>query len=274
MPVPEVFAPNVISTPEREYGITFTADGHTAYFTRRSRRGPARIFVSRYERGRWTPPRAAGFAVERDEAPFISADGSTMLFTSRRSMRGDWDRSENIWMMRGTPGGWGRPSPLPGGVNQPRGEIDGYATGTETGPFLTPDGVLLYSSRADPDWGSDLYVAASDGNGNFTDPRPLTLNTPGEEEHPVLTPDGAHLIFQGYIDAAGVGDRDLYVSDRTRYGWGEPRPLPEPINSSHFDGHPSFSPDGRLFFFSSDRSGPGGFHDIYIVSTKALGFTP
>lgn len=274
VPVPKIFAPDVISTSGREYGIAFTVDGLEAYFTRRSRRGPSRIFVSRYEGGRWTTPHPADFGVERDEAPFISGDGSTMLFASRRPVRGSWDRSENIWVMRRTGDGWSRPSPLPGTVNQPRSDVDGYPTGTESGPYLSSDGLLLYASRADATWGSDLYVATSDAEGNFSEARPLTLNTEGEEESPVLSPDGQHLIFQAYRDAKGVGDRDLYVSKRTRYGWTEPRPFPEPINSPHFDGHPSFSPDGRHFFFASDRSAGRGFHDIYVVSTEALGLTP
>ena len=44
--------------------------------------------------------------------------------------------------------------------------------------------------------------------------------------------------------------------------------LPEPVNSVRNDGYPSFSPDGTLFFFSSDRG--EGFYDIYVVEVEAL----
>jgi hypothetical protein len=83
-----------------------------------------------------------------------------------------------------------------------------------------------------------------------------------------MSPDGRYLIFQGYGGTGGYGDDDLYVAERTAYGWSEPWPLPRPINSPDAEGHPAFSPDGRLFFFSSDRD--GRYEDIYVVSTEVL----
>ena len=266
---PEVFAPGVISTDLREYGITFSPDGQEAYFTRRPRRGPSLIFASQWLDGAWSEPVPVPFGVERDEAPFMSEDGSLLLFSSRRRMPGSWDRSEDIWLTRRQGDGWSDPEPLPGTVNQAGGEVDDFDVGMELGPALLPGGVLLYWTRVTPDWGSDIYVAEADGSGAFVDPRPLRLNSPGDEEYPVLSPDGRYLIFQGYRGADGYGDDDLYASERIEYGWSDPRPLPEPINSPDFEGYPRFSPDGRHFFFSSDRG--GRYEDIYVVSTEALG---
>lgn len=266
-PQPTVFAPGTVSTGEREYGITFTPDGMEAYFTRRGRRGPSQIMMTRWEDGRWTEPRPAPFAREQDEAPFITPDGDTMLFASRRPMRGSQDRSENIWVTRRGPEGWSDPEPLPGAVNQPRGEVDDFTVGTELGPVLSPQGALLYWSRVSPDWGSDIYVAEPDGSGAFWNPRPLRLNSVGEEANPTISPDGDLLVFQGYRPG-GFGDDDLYLARRTPYGWENPRLLPEPINSPDSDGHPRFSPDGRLFFFSSDRG--GALEDIYVVESSQL----
>ncbi|MBT8488784.1 MAG: hypothetical protein HKN72_04675 [Gemmatimonadetes bacterium] len=265
---PTQFAPGVISTQEREYGITFTPDGREAYFTRRSRRGPSRIMVTRWEEGGWTEPERASFAAERDEAPFITAAGDTLFFVSRRPIGGSFDRSENIWYVQRGMEGWSEPEPLRGTVNLPRGEIDDFTVGTELGPTLTPEGALLYWTRTSPDWGSDIYVAEPDDSGAFIDPRPLRLNSPGEELNPAISPDGRLLVFQGYR-GGGIGDDDLYVSRRTDFGWEEPELLPPPINSGDSEGHPRFSPDGRLLFFSSDRG--GGFDDIYVVSVAALG---
>ena len=62
---PTLFAPGVISTEEREYGITFTPDGREAYFTRRSRRGPSRIMVTRWEVGRWSRQMRIGMMTHR-----------------------------------------------------------------------------------------------------------------------------------------------------------------------------------------------------------------
>lgn len=269
VPEPRVFAPGTISTDWREYGITFSPDGREAYFTRRPRRGPSRIFVSRFLDGSWSEPEPAGFAEEYDEAPFVSHDGSMILFSSRRPIPGSRDRSENIWLAYREGDAWGEPMPLPGTVNQPGDELDDFDVGMELGPVLLPGGVLLYWTRATPDWSSDIYVAEPSGSGEWIDPRPLRLNSTGEEENPALSADGRHLVFQGYGDADGYGDDDLYVAERTAYGWSEPWLLPPPVNSSDGEGHPAFSPDGRLFFFSSDRD--GRYEDIYVVSTDALG---
>ncbi|MDX1645565.1 MAG: hypothetical protein R3304_00370 [Longimicrobiales bacterium] len=269
VPEPRVFAPGVISTAQREYGLTFRPDGREVYFTRRPRRGPALIFHSRFSDGSWSEPQPAPFSREGDEAPFILPDGSALLFSSRRPARGRWDRSENIWLVERDGTGWSEPRPLPGTVNRPGREIDDFDVGMELGPFLLADGVLLYWTRVSPDWGSDIYVAEGNELGEFVDPRPLRLNSAGDESNPVLSPDGRHLIFQGYRGSDGYGDDDLYVSERTDYGWSTPRLLPEPINSPAFEGHPRFSPDGRHFFFASDRN--RRYEDIYVVSTAALG---
>lgn len=266
---PTVFAPGVVSTEDREYGITFTPDGGEAYFTRRGRRGPSRIFVTRFVDGAWTDPEPAPFTTERDETPFITPDGDTMLFSSRRRMRGSWDRSENIWMVRRQADGWSEPRPLPGTVNQPGAEIDDYDVGIELGPTLLPGGILMYWTRTSPDWGSDIYVAEPGEDGAWTNPRPLLLNSSREERNATLSPGGRYLIFEGYRSTDGFGDEDLYVSERTEYGWGPPRLLPEPINSDESDTHPRFSPDGRHFFFSSDRG--RRYADIYYVDVAGLG---
>ena len=275
---PQLFAPDVVSTDQREYGISFTPDGREAYFTRRSRRGPAQIFVTTFDDGSWSQPELAPFSSEQDEAPFITADGSRMLFSSRRPVQGSWDRSDNIWVMDrlSSPEGdrWGEPTPLQGIVNQPRSETDGYTTGAELGPSLLANGSLLYWTRVDAEWRSDLYIAEPDASGAFTNARPLRINSYGDESNPAMSPDGRYLIFQGYRDPGAYGEQDLYVSERTEYGWSDPMLLPEPINSARNDGYPSFSPDGRLFFFASDRESRGGYYDIYYVEYEALGLRP
>ena len=271
VPAPQLFAPDIVSTDSREYGITFTPDGTEAYFTRRQRRGGAQIFVTRFVEGAWTEAELASFSTDRDEAPFITADGERMFFSSRRFVPGSLDRSNNIWVIERTDDGWSEPTALEGIVNQPRGEIDDFTTGSEMGPVLLSGGSLLYWTGADPEWGNDVYVADPDENGAFVNPRPLRLNSYGDESSPAMSPGGRFLIFQGYRNANGIGEQDLYASERTEYGWSDPWLLPEPINSDRSDGYPSFSPDGHYFFFASDRNARGGFYSIYYVDVEALG---
>ena len=182
------------------------------------------------------------------------------------------DGSNNLWESARTEDGWSEPVPVAGTVNEMEREVDeDYTTGRERGAVITPDGSLLYWTGRDPVWGDDLYVAEAGEDGAFVDPRPLRINGYGDESNPAITPDGRYLLFQAYREATGFGDQDLYVSERTEYGWSEPRLLPAPINSDRNDGYPSFSPDGRLFFFASDRDARGGYYSIYYVSVSALG---
>ena len=274
---PRLFAPGIVSTPyEDELSITFTPDAREAYFTRGGGgRGspPERIYVSRFTGDTWTEAEVAPFSDWRDETPFVTPDGAQLLFSSRRDVPG-WGAvrgNANLWMVERTAdGGWSDPVPLPGQVNRPRvGEDRGAPDQGEAGPVLLPGGTLLYWTDAESEWGEDLYMAVRDGE-EFVDPRPLLLNSPGAETHPALSPDGRWLIFQGFRDMDAVGEEDLYVSESTEYGWSPPRALPEPINSPDGDGYPSFSPDGRWFFFASERARDGTW-SIYYMETEGLG---
>ena len=78
---PEPFAPGVIATDENnEWGITFTPDGDTAYFTRRVPNGPGqRIHRSFRTADGWSEPAVVEFSTAVDETPSSppTAPGST-----------------------------------------------------------------------------------------------------------------------------------------------------------------------------------------------------
>jgi len=274
---PTLFAPGVVSTSAREYGITFAPDGREAYFTRRGRGRQARprIFVSRFVGGAWAEARPASFSTGWEEAPFLTDEGRRLLYSSRRIVPG-WGSAPldgNLWVVERIDGDWGAPSPLRGDVNRPRFDGERAPARSESGPVLLPDGTLLYWSEEEGVWGNDLYAARQE-DGAFVDPRPLRLNTGGSESQAALSPDGRFLIFQSYREARAVGREDLYVAERTAYGWGRPTVLPVPFNSAANDGYPSFSPDGRYFFFASDRDPATRAWSIYYVETDALPLLP
>jgi len=275
VPQPIPFAPERISPGTSEYGITFSPDGTEAYFARQGggRRGRPEILVSRYLNGSWTRGEAAPFSTGWEEAPFLTRDGRRLFFSSRRDLPGhELARgNNNLWVVERTPEGvWGTPLPLTGEVNGSRADDDDAPARSESGPVLLPGGELLYSTTEDDEWGLDLYVAEQ-VDGAFVNPRPLNFNTTGAETNPAISPDGRYLIFQGFRELDAIGEQDLYVSERIGARWSTPRLLPEPVNSPASDGYPSFSPDGRHFFFASDRRAPGSSWSIYYVDTSALG---
>lgn len=270
---PALFAPRTVSSQGYdEYAPAFSADGREVYFTRSTggRRGRPDLLVSRVEDGAWSRAEPAPFSAGWEEAPFLARDGRLLLFASRRDVPG-WGPSRdntNLWMVERTEEGWSAPVPLPGEVNRPRVERDGGPSRSETGPLLMDDGTLLYSTDEEPERGSDIYAADRGPDGRWVGPRPMLLNTAGDEAHPTVSPDGRYLVFDGFRDVFATG-RDLFVSERTEYGWTDPVPLPEPVNGPSDETWPRFSPDGSLLFFSSDRGARRA--SIYYVSVEAAG---
>jgi Tol biopolymer transport system component len=275
VPEPVPFAPERVTAGMSEYGIAFSPDGTEAYFVRQGggRRGRPEILVSKFANGAWTKGEPVPFSTGWEEAPFITRDGRRLFFSARRDVPGQElaRGNNNLWVVdRSAEGAWGAPKPLEGAVNKPREDDDDAPARSESGPVLLPGGELLYSTTEDNEWGLDLYVA-DQVDGAFTHPRPLSFNTTGAETNPAITPDGRYLVFQAFRELDAIGEQDLYVSERTASRWSTPRLLPEPINSEASDGYPSFSPDGRYFFFASDRRAPGSSWSIYYVETSALG---
>src|ERR1700754_2246241 len=90
---PALFGANVISTEDDEIGCTFSPDGNTCFFTKRT---PATIssstYVICYSRrtgGGWSEPVIASFSGRyKDFCPFISPDGSQLFFISNRPVAG------------------------------------------------------------------------------------------------------------------------------------------------------------------------------------------
>ena len=274
VPTPVPFAPEMSTPGVSEYGITFTPDGTEAYFTQQGggRRGRPQIFVSRFMEDGWTQAEPAPFSTGWEDSPFLTPDGRRLLFSSRRDVPG-WGPvrgNNNLWEVDRVEGVWGQPRPLEGDMNKPRVDDDDAPVRSEGGPLLLPGGELLYWTTERQEWGADIYVADPFGDA-FMNPRPLLLNTTGAESNPAVSPDGRSLVFQSFRDSDAIGEQDLYLSERTDFGWSTPRLLPEPLNSPASDGYPSFSPDGRFFFFASDRRAPGGNWSIYYVEAVALG---
>src|SRR5581483_7878666 len=253
---PRIFGEGVISTNDYERGGTFTPDGREFYFTKRAVPGYFwTICFSRFENGKWSTPEVASFSGQYlDADPFISSDGSKLFFASARPIDDKPKRDFDIWVVNRTSKGWSEPRNLGAPVN---------TAASESYPTLTKNGTLYFcSGRPDGKGLLDIYRSRL-VDGKYTEPENLgdTINTPSSEAYPFIAPDESYLIFTSYYredEIYGNGHRyvrgDLYISLMQDGKWTEPRHLDPPINTGAFEGCPTISPDGKYFFFTSERS--------------------
>ena len=93
------------------------------------------------------------------------------------------------------------------------------------------------------------------------------INTEYIEIYAVIAPDESYLIFMS-DRTDGFGSTDLYIAFRQKDGfWTEVKNMGEKVNSERGENFPWVSPDGKYFFFGSDRNGN---YDIYWISASAI----
>ena len=234
-------------TPMDERGATFSPDGNTVVYSLRIADYRQVLVVVERKGRRWGEPQVAPFSgVAFDGTPSFSPDGHQLLFASDRDGKGDFD----IWTVRHSAKGWGEPERVKGAVN---------SQDNETAPLLTRSGKLYFvSSRSGS---GDIYVSSPRASG-FGEPQSVGsgVNSDYPEGGPALNPDETILVFA----SAGRPDQplakgnpytrsDLYISQRTGDTWGPAKRLDPSINSRAAETAPSFSADGRRFYFVSEH---------------------
>ncbi|WBA44364.1 hypothetical protein [Hymenobacter canadensis] len=258
---PVLFEPGrIATTAHQEWDITFEPDGHTLYFTRKLAGTSAqRIYRSVRTPTGWGEPQPAAFSTGPDEGAFITPDGRQFYFASLRPLPGQRPRPAtpdmNLWVMDKTAKGWGMPRPVPGPINGIRQPGEAWPAHYEAGPVTDAAGTLYYwaGSRTGPD--ANLYAAPRLPDGRFGPPQelPAPPNHRGTDSSPCVSPDGNLLFFASYNRDDGLGREDLYYCRKVNGQWTAARNLGPAINSEHNEICPRFSPDGKHFFFSSDR---------------------
>lgn len=245
-----------------ELNAAFAPDGRTLYFTKRTPKYQLwAILVSTLRDGRWSTPRVAEFSGQYgDFDPFISPDGSQLFFSSNRPAPGKTKKNDfDIWMVQKAAAGWSSPTNLGADINT---ETQEYY------PSVSKMGTLYFSSNRDGGKGSGDIYRSRLVDGKYSKPENLgdAINSKYFEGDPYIAPDESFLIFVSYNRPEGLGDGDLYISFNRNGAWTPAKHLGAPINSSALDFCPNMSPDGKYFFFTSER----GFADQPL--TKPLSY--
>jgi Tol biopolymer transport system component len=136
----------------------------------------------------------------------------------------------------------------------------------ETHPCFTPDGKTLYFLRSKPNFtGWTIYESHRGNDGRWSEPRVAPFSGKHADADPFITADGSRMYFISSrpIDGAERGDMNIWMMRRDPSGaWGQPEPLPAPVNSDGNEWFPTLAVDGTIYF-GSDRPGGHGRTDLY-----------
>lgn len=255
-PVPEIFAPGVVSGPANEDSVAFSPDGHTVFFDRIS--WPNAVILESHKIGHvWSEPRIAPFSGQwLDHDPAIAPDGSFIVFTSNRPdtpggkpldavMANGKVRpgsGGHLWRVDRKGDGWGEPVRLPDTVN---------SSSRTYAPSIAADGSVYFQRPGDDDEFRLFRTQYKDGA--YQPPEPVALGDPAAHKlDPAIAPDQSFIVFDADFAGKGKPDR-LYIAFRESDGWGVPIDLGDTVNvGDPWGSH--LGPDGRTLYFSSHRA--------------------
>lgn len=246
---PTIFGEGYISTQHNNRDITFSPDMDEIYFTTTNKKSTFSVIMTMKKRkGIWSEPEIASFSGRYpDIEPMFAPDGNALFFASRRPLKAnqstkDWD----IWKVERTDEGWSEPINLGDAVNTPKDEF--Y-------PSIAANGNLYFTAQYDTNslGAEDIYRAKwEDGDYQKAENIGDSVNTRFYEFNAYVAPDESYLIYTSYGRPDGVGGGDLYITFKDSEGeWGKTKLFP--FNSKALDYCPSVTPDGQVFFYTSDK---------------------
>ncbi|MDE5608829.1 MAG: OmpA family protein [Bacteroidales bacterium] len=149
-------------------------------------------------------------------------------------------------------------------------------------PLVTvDDSMLIFTRRYMKEYSDtklrkleeDFFMSKRDSTGAWTlaVPLPGEVNSDDNEGTQSISPDGRYLFFAGCGRPDGRGSCDIYVSRRTKDGWGRPFNIGEPVNTTAWESQPCMSSDGKTLYFTSTRAGGHGGSDLWKAELTDIG---
>ena len=130
------------------------------------------------------------------------------------------------------------------------GEIS--STPSEDCFSLTPDGDTAVYDVANG--ATSIIVMAHRVNGTWSKPEVAPFSGQWGDHDPAVSPDGSFIVFASNRPATADGKTGggLWRVDRKGDGWGEPKRLPDSLNTTPRIYAPSIARDGSLYFIRPD----------------------
>lgn len=204
--------------------------------------------------------------------PALNADGSYLLFTSRRpgSMGGYSSQSQDYgedfyYSELKADSSWGEAVNLGQPVNT--AENEGAATISEDGR------IVIFTACNLPDGlgNCDLYMAVREGD-EWSKPINLgpAVNSQSWDSQPCLGPGGDVLYFASGR-AGGQGSSDIWYSRLVEGAWTAAKNLGEPVNTPGREDSPFLHADGQSLYFSSNYHLGFGGQDLFVSYRQQSG---
>ena len=229
----------------------FTLHENEAYFSAQSTLGDLSVII-RIERkdNNWLNPQIASFSGHfHDIEPFISADGLTLYYASKRPKSDSHESKDyDIWYVerKNKQEKWSDPINMGSIVNSDKNEF--Y-------PSIADNGNLYFTANYEDSKGKDDIYLSKFIDGNYQAPYSLSdsINTEGDEYNAFIAPDESYLIFGAYNRSDGFGSGDLYISyKKSNSNWTLAENMGEIINSKQMDYCPFVYMN--TLYFTSRRS--------------------
>lgn len=204
-----------------------------------------------------------------DKNPCITADGSLLVFTTRRpdntnsaiDAEGDGKYFEDVYIANydTTLHKYTNSKPVPGSVN---------TKAHDAVTSISPDGKQIFLYKNDVNdkasRGGDVFVSKIN-SGKWKTPEQFgkPLASSFWEGGACISPDGKRLFFTSERKG-GLGGSDIWMAEKiSKKEWGKPVNLGAPVNSVYDEGGMFLAPDGKTLFFCSNGPGSMGSYDIF-----------
>lgn len=244
-----MFGEGSISTAINERDFAISPDGKEIFYTISTPRSTFQtiVYIKKNQKGEWSAPEVASFAGEySDIEPVFSHDGKTLFFSSNRPLSGDQPKDFDVWKVSRTPTGWTKPENLGPIVNT---EADEFY------PSVGRNGNIYFTAAYKGGPGrEDIYLSEFKDN-QYQKPVALDtmVNSKFYEFNAFVDPGEQFIVFTSYGRKDDSGGGDLYMATKDGNGkWTRAKNLLH-LNSKQLDYCPFLSPDGKAFFFTSER---------------------
>ncbi len=206
-----------------------------------------------------------------DYGPVVSADESSLIFTSRRTgstggLKTDNDEFfEDIFISyKKADKTWSQAKQIPGNINS----YDHEAT---IGVSVDGQQLFIYKDNN----GGDIYTSKLEGD-VWAYPTPLdaNINTPSWETHVTMTADGNTFYFISDRKEGSFGGKDIWRVTKLPNGkWSLPFNMGPIVNTKYDEDAVFIHPDGVTLFFASKGHYTMGGYDIFTSTLTENGWT-